>query len=135
MSGFSPTIGTITYACLQIVVTGGAALIDKAGRKPLHLISGSGLVAGCVFAAVAFYLKVHEVGAAAVPALAVTGILVYIGAFSIGMEAIPWVVMSEIFPVNIKGIAGSVATLTNWVGAWLCSYTFNFLRSWSSYGK
>ncbi|KAG4913112.1 hypothetical protein JHK85_054495 [Glycine max] len=142
LAGFSPTIGTITYACLQIVITGlGAALIDKAGRKPLLLVnskhktlSGSGLVAGCTFVAVAFYLKVHEVGVEAVPALAVTGILVYIGSFSIGMGAIPWVVMSEIFPVNIKGLAGSVATLVNWFGAWLCSYTFNFFMSWSSYG-
>ncbi|KAH1258244.1 Sugar transporter ERD6-like 7 [Glycine max] len=115
LAGFSPTIGTITYACLQIVTTGlGAALIDKAGRKPLLLISGSGLVVGCMFAAVAFYLKVHEVGVAAVPALAVMGIL--------------------IFPVNIKGLAGSVATLVNWFGACLCSYTFNFFMSWSSYG-
>ncbi|RZC20757.1 Sugar transporter ERD6-like 7 [Glycine soja] len=131
LAGFSPTIGTITYACLQIVTTGlGAALIDKAGRKPLLLISGSGLVVGCMFAAVAFYLKVHEVGVAAVPALAVMGILVYIGSFSIGIGAIPWV----IFPVNIKGLAGSVATLVNWFGACLCSYTFNFFMSWSSYG-
>ncbi|KAG4393718.1 hypothetical protein GLYMA_03G149333v4 [Glycine max] len=154
LAGFSPTIGTITYACLQIVTTGlGAALIDKAGRKPLLLISGSGLVVGCMFAAVAFYLKVHEVGVAAVPALAVMGILVYIGSFSIGIGAIPWVVIylcqnqqansplikpdhyqNQIFPVNIKGLAGSVATLVNWFGACLCSYTFNFFMSWSSYG-
>ncbi|RHN44644.1 putative major facilitator, sugar transporter, major facilitator superfamily [Medicago truncatula] len=78
-------------------------------------------------------LQVHDVGA--VSTLAVTGILVYIGSFSIGMGAIPWVVMSEIFPVNIKGQAGSIATIVNWFGAWLCSYTFNFLMSWSSYGK
>ncbi|AES77878.2 sugar transporter [Medicago truncatula] len=76
-------------------------------------------------------LYVHDVGA--VSTLAVTGILVYIGSFSIGMGAIPWVVMSEIFPVNIKGQAGSIATIVNWFGAWLCSYTFNFLMSWSSY--
>ncbi|XP_027353497.1 sugar transporter ERD6-like 7 isoform X2 [Abrus precatorius] len=135
LAGFSPTIGTIIYACLQIVITGiGAAFIDKAGRKPLLLLSGSGLVAGCIFAAVAFYLKVHEVGLAAVPGLVLTGILVYIGSFSIGMGAIPWVVMSEIFPVNIKGLAGSMATLVNWFGAWLCSYTFNFLMSWNPSG-
>ncbi|XP_058738057.1 sugar transporter ERD6-like 7 [Vicia villosa] len=135
LAGFPSATGTIIYAILQIIITGlGAALIDKAGRKPLLLVSGSGLVAGCIFTAVAFYLKVHNVGLGAVPALAVTGILVYIGSFSIGMGAIPWVVMSEIFPVNIKGQAGSIATLVNWFGAWLCSYTFNFLMSWSSYG-
>lgn len=135
LAGFPSATGSIIYAILQIVITGvGAALIDRAGRKPLLLVSGSGLVAGCIFTAVAFYLKVHDVAVGAVPALAVTGILVYIGSFSIGMGAIPWVVMSEIFPVNIKGQAGSIATLVNWFGAWLCSYTFNFLMSWSSYG-
>ncbi|CAI8614138.1 unnamed protein product [Vicia faba] len=135
LAGFPSATGTIIYAILQIIITGvGATLIDKAGRKPLLLVSGSGLVAGCIFTAVAFYLKVHNVGLGAVPTLAVTGILVYIGSFSIGMGAVPWVVMSEIFPVNIKGQAGSIATLVNWFGAWLCSYTFNFLMSWSSYG-
>ncbi|XP_057438829.1 sugar transporter ERD6-like 7 [Lotus japonicus] len=135
LAGFSTTIGTIIYACLQIVITGlGAALIDKAGRKPLLLLSGLGLVAGCLVTAVAFYLKVQEVSVGAVPVLAVTGILVYVGSFSLGMGAVPWVVMSEIFPVNIKGQAGSLATFVNWFGAWLCSYTFNFLMSWSSYG-
>ncbi|XP_057438834.1 sugar transporter ERD6-like 7 [Lotus japonicus] len=135
LAGFSTTIGTIIYACLQIVITGvGAALIDKAGRKPLLLFAGFGLVAGSILTAVAFYLKVQEVSVGAVPALAVTGIMVYVGSFSIGMGAIPWVMMSEIFPVNIKGQAGSLATLLNWFGAWLCSYTFNFLMSWSSYG-
>jgi SP family facilitated glucose transporter-like MFS transporter 8 len=60
LAGFPSTTGTIIYAVLQIVITGvGAALIDKAGRKPLLLVSGSGLVAGCIFTAVAFYLKVH----------------------------------------------------------------------------
>ncbi|ONH93709.1 hypothetical protein PRUPE_8G248600 [Prunus persica] len=134
-AGFSSSIGTITYAILQVVVTGiGAAVMDKAGRKPLILVSASGVVLGCLLTAVSFFLKVHELALTATPILAVTGILVYIGSFSIGMGAVPWVVMSEIFPINIKGQAGSLATLVNWFGAWLCSYTFNYLMSWSSYG-
>ncbi|XP_050366008.1 sugar transporter ERD6-like 7 [Argentina anserina] len=134
-AGFPSSIGTITYAILQVVVTGlGAAVMDKVGRKPLILTSASGLVLGCVLTAVSFFLKVNDWALGAVPALAVTGILVYIGSFSIGMGAVPWVVMSEIFPINIKGQAGSLSTLVNWFGAWLCSYTFNFLMSWSSYG-
>jgi len=40
----------------------------------------------------------------------------------------------QIFPINIKGVAGGMATLVNWFGAWAVSYTFNFLMSWSSYG-
>ncbi|CAI8605788.1 unnamed protein product [Vicia faba] len=74
--------------------------------------------------AIAFYLKVHNVGLGAVPTLVVTDILVYIGSFPIGIEAVPWVVMSE---------TGTIATLVKWFGGWLCSYTFNFLTSLSSY--
>ncbi|CAN0892692.1 Sugar transporter ERD6-like 7 [Linum grandiflorum] len=66
--------------------------------------------------------------------LAVTGLLLYVGSFSAGMGAVPWVIMSEIFPINIKGTAGGFATLVNWFGAWAVSYTYNFLMSWSSYG-
>ncbi|KAM2631840.1 hypothetical protein TB1_030563 [Malus domestica] len=134
-SGFSPNVGTITYAILQVVVTGlGAAVMDKAGRKSLILASASGLILGCVLVAISFFLKVHELAFDAAPIFSVAGILIFIGSFSIGMGAVPWVIMSEIFPINIKGQAGSLTTLVNWVGAWLCSYTFNFLMSWNSYG-
>ncbi|XP_038887607.1 sugar transporter ERD6-like 7 [Benincasa hispida] len=134
-AGFSVSVGTISYAILQVIVTGiGAVLMDKAGRKPLILISASGLVLGCILDAVSFYLKANGLAIQAVPVLTVAGVLVYIGSFSIGMGPVPWVVMSEVFPINIKGLAGSMATLTNWFGAWACSYTFNFLMAWSSYG-
>lgn len=41
---------------------------------------------------------------------------------------------TQIFPINVKGIAGSLVVLVNWSGAWAVSYTFNFLMSWSSPG-
>ncbi|XP_048504577.1 sugar transporter ERD6-like 7 isoform X2 [Beta vulgaris subsp. vulgaris] len=135
MAGFSPSVGTVIYALLQVVITTmGATLIDKAGRKPLLLVSAVGLVIGCILTAIAFYFKAHELSEKAAPILAITGILVYISAFSVGMGAVPWVVMSEIFPINVKGVAGSLATLVNWFGAWAISYTFNFLMEWSSSG-
>ncbi|KAL3359298.1 hypothetical protein AABB24_016053 [Solanum stoloniferum] len=134
-SGFPSDIGTIIYAIIQVPITAlGAALIDRAGRKPLLLVSGTGLVIGCVLTGVSFYLKGHDIAIKVAPILAVTGILVYIGSFSVGMGAVPWVVMSEIYPINIKGAAGSLATLVNWFGAWACSYTFNFLMTWNSFG-
>lgn len=134
-AGFSPSIGTVIYAVLQVVITAlGATLVDKLGRKPLLLVSAVGLVIGCILAAIAFYLKAHDMSEKAAAILAVTGILVYISSFSAGMGAVPWVVMSEIFPINVKGVAGSLATLVNWFGAWAISYTFNFLMEWSSYG-
>lgn len=108
-SGFPSDIGTIIYAIIQVPITAlGAALIDRTGRKPLLLVSGTGLVIGCILTGISFYMKGHEMAIKAAPILAVTGILVYIGSFSVGMGAVPWVVMSEIYPINIKGAAGKI---------------------------
>ncbi|KAG2400719.1 GDSL esterase/lipase [Vigna angularis] len=44
-------------------------------------------------------------------------------------------VMEEmILPVNIKGLAGSIATMGNWLIAWVITMTTNLLLNWSSGG-
>ncbi|RWR93661.1 Sugar/inositol transporter [Cinnamomum micranthum f. kanehirae] len=135
-AGFSSgKTGTIAMGCIQVPITiVGAILMDKSGRRPLMMISASGTCLGCLLAGVSFFLKGHELLLAWDPILALTGILLFLGSFSIGMGAVPWVMMSEIFPINIKGLAGSSVTLVNWFGSWAVSYTFNFLMSWSSSG-
>ncbi|PPD82169.1 hypothetical protein GOBAR_DD20888 [Gossypium barbadense] len=127
--------GTIAYACVQVPITVvGAMLMDKSGRRPLIMVSATGTFLGCFMSGTSFYLKEHNLLPEWVPILAVGGVLIYVASFSIGMGAVPWVIMSEIFPINIKGVAGSLVVLVNWLGAWAVSYTFNFLMSWSSSG-
>ncbi|XP_042518144.1 sugar transporter ERD6-like 7 isoform X2 [Macadamia integrifolia] len=134
-AGFPSNVGTISFSCLQVLITAFCAiLMDKAGRRFLLLVSASGLLIGCILVGTSFYLKVQEMATSVAPLLAVIGMMVYIGSFSAGMGVTPWVIMSEIFPINVKGPAGSLSTLVNWIGAWAVSYTFNFLMSWSSYG-
>lgn len=43
-------------------------------------------------------------------------------------------VLLQIFPIHVKGAAGSLVVLVNWLGAWAVSYTFNFLMRWSASG-
>ena len=40
----------------------------------------------------------------------------------------------QILPVNIKGLAGSIATMANWLTAWGITMTANLLLTWSSGG-
>ncbi|XP_050895303.1 sugar transporter ERD6-like 6 [Lathyrus oleraceus] len=67
--------------------------------------------------------------------VSVAGVVVMVIAFSLGLGAMPWIIMSEILPINIKGLAGSFATLANWFFSWLVTLTANLLLDWSSGGS
>ncbi|KAK3200382.1 hypothetical protein Dsin_023797 [Dipteronia sinensis] len=134
-AGVSPNVGGILYSSLQVVLTAfGASLMDKVGRKLLFLISVSGILLGNLLTGISFILKEHHLALDIAPTVAVVGVMVYIGSFSVGAGPVPWVIMSEIFPINVKGTAGSLVTLVNWFGSWAVSYSFFYLFTWSSWG-
>ncbi|KAK7337829.1 hypothetical protein VNO77_18416 [Canavalia gladiata] len=132
-AGFSESIGTIAMVAVKIPLTTlGVLLMDKSGRRPLLLVSAVGTCLGCFLAALSFVLQDLHKWKGVSPIIALVGVLVYVGSYSIGIGAIPWVIMSEIFPINVKGSAGSLVTLVSWLCSWIVSYAFNFLMSWSS---
>lgn len=134
-AGFSSRIGTIAMVVVQVPMTLlGVLLMDRSGRRPLLVISAAGTCLGCFLVGLSFLLQDLQVSKDFTPGLALFGVLVFAGSFSLGMGGIPWVIMSEIFPVNMKGLAGSLVTVVNWLGSWIVSYAFNFLMNWSSEG-
>ncbi|KAH7666897.1 Sugar/inositol transporter protein [Dioscorea alata] len=134
-AGFSSDIGSIAMVIIQIPMTTlGVFLMDVSGRRPLLMISAAGTCLGCFLVGMSFLLKGHELLMEVNPFFALVGILVFTGSFSLGMGGIPWVIMSEIFPINMKASAGSLVTLISWFGSWIVSYAFNFLMAWNSAG-
>ncbi|KAL1225394.1 Sugar transporter ERD6-like 5 [Cardamine amara subsp. amara] len=134
-AGFSSKIGMIAMVFVQIPMTTlGVLLMDKSGRRPLLLISASGTCIGCLLVGLSFSLQFGRLLNEEASYIALAGILVYTGSFSLGMGGIPWVIMSEIFPIDIKGSAGSLVTVVSWVGSWIISFTFNFLMNWNPAG-
>ncbi|CAM0910058.1 unnamed protein product [Alopecurus aequalis] len=135
-AGFaSGNLGTIIMGCIQVPITAlGALLMDRSGRKPLLLISTSGALVGSLISGISFYLKIHGIFSEQAPIIALTGIMVYVACFSLGMGPVPWIMMSEIFPINMKGVGGSFATLVKWSCSLAVTFAFNFLMSWSSSG-
>ena len=69
-----------------------------------------------------------------IPIFVFVNILVYFGCFAFGIGGLPWVIMSEIFPINIKVSAGTIVALTSWTSGWFVSYAFNFMFEWSAQG-
>ncbi|KAL7120519.1 hypothetical protein ACP275_02G127800 [Erythranthe tilingii] len=133
-AGFSYRVGTTTMVIVQVPMTVlGTLLMDKSGRRPLLLVSATGTCLGCLLIGLSYLLQDLKLWDFS-PSLAFGGVLIFSGSFSLGMGGIPWVIMSEIFPINIKGLAGSLVTVVNWFGTWIITYSFNFLAQWSSAG-
>lgn len=85
-------------------------LIDLVGRKKLVLWGVSGMIICLLGTGLCFYLNM--VGGVWL----LIFILGYIACFASSLGPIPWVIMSEIFPTKIRGIAMSFATLVLWIG-------------------
>ncbi|KAF8016868.1 hypothetical protein BT93_H2161 [Corymbia citriodora subsp. variegata] len=134
-AGASSTAGSITTAIVRLAANIVAVfLMDKFGRRPLLLVSASGACLAGFLIGLSFLLQDYHQSTDVVSTLTFIGIVVFSGFFSLGLGGIPWIIMAEIFPINVKGSAGSLVSMVSWFGSWLVSYTFNYFFEWSSAG-
>ncbi|XP_059634891.1 sugar transporter ERD6-like 6 isoform X3 [Cornus florida] len=135
----SSNIATCGLGAVQVIATAVATwLVDKTGRRLLLIVSSCGMTLSLLVVSVSFFLKDFVSDDSTfynvLSILSVVGVVSMIIAFSLAMGPIPWLIMSEILPVQIKGLAGSVATLANWFFSWLITMTANLLLTWSAGG-
>ncbi|XP_048335308.1 sugar transporter ERD6-like 6 isoform X2 [Ziziphus jujuba] len=135
----SSNVATVGLGAIQVIATGVTTwLVDKTGRRLLLIVSSSGMTFSLILVSAAFFLE--GIASKGSPLYDILGILSLVGLvamvifFSLGLGAIPWVIMSEILPVNIKSLAGSIATLANWLTSWAITMTANLLLNWSHGG-
>ncbi len=95
--------------------------IDRAGRRPL--LKG-GFISMSIFllllSGLFFAGRLEGYGV-------LVFILGFIAAFAVSSGPVTWVIISEIYPNQIRGMAVSVATLALWVANFVVSYTFPLL--------
>jgi fatty acid desaturase len=65
-----------------------------------------------------------SIGGMALKWIGVLSLALYIASFAIGLGAIFWLLISEIFPLKIRGQGSSIATMTNWLANFVVSLTF-----------
>lgn len=103
---------------LIFIVVGGR-LFDKKGRKPLLLVSLSGMACALLMISLAFFIK-SDLSSG----FTVFGLALYLSFFSVGMGPGAWLIPSEVFATCIRAKAMSVATTLNRAAATLMSSTF-----------
>jgi len=102
--------GQVIIGLVNVIATVFAIWkIDKYGRKKLLLGGITGMAISLVIVGLLFHLKMTS------GIIILIFILTFCASFAIGFGPVVWVLLSEIYPTNIRGRAMSVATLALWI--------------------
>ena len=108
-SSFSTVlVGLVNMASTILAVF----LMDRAGRKAL-VYFGVSLMIACLVT-IGVFFRLHVMGVAFVAVF-----LAYIFAQAVSISAVVFVLLSEMYPDKVRGVAMSVAGLSLWVGTFL----------------
>ena len=119
-AAIAATVGVGIINVLFTVVS--IKFIDRWGRKPLLLTGLAGMLAGLLALGAAFALE-RELGAG-LRWITVISVVLYIASFAFSLGPVAWVLVSEIFPLRVRGMAVGVATLCNWLFDFMVSMSF-----------
>lgn len=95
-------------------------IMDKFNRKTF-LLFGS-VVMSISLIVVSIMSFTMSIKAAAIPTMIFIGI--YIFGFAISWGPIAWILIGEIFPLNVRGIGNSIGSAANWIGNFLVTQFF-----------
>jgi len=121
------TVSGIMFSLVIIGLTNmvftfvGMAAIDKVGRKPLMMAGSIGLL-------IAHMLIGWCYASGNTGWYVVAFALLAVAVFAATLGPVAWVLISEIFPNSIRGVAMSIAVLSLWVANFILSFTFPILR-------
>lgn len=116
------------FATLLVAVTNMLAtiialvLVDRVGRKPL-LYAGLGGMTVCLIL-LAYSFHTPTALGAAPGVVATVCLMVYITCFAFSMGPIAWILVSEVFPLRVRGRGVAAASLGSGASNFLVSITF-----------
>lgn len=116
MASVSVGVINVIFTILSLFV------IDKLGRRKLYFLGMGGifvsllLIAGCF----AFLPHLGDFGRYAI----VGAMLLYIAFFAVSMGPLAWVLITEVFPMKVRGVGSSIGSLSNWLFNSIVVWTF-----------
>lgn len=116
-------IGVVNFAFTIIAIR----KVDSYGRKPLMIIGAIGMSISMFSIGFAFYSEVSGY-------VALFCMMIYVASFALSWGPVTWVLLSEIFPNNIRNKALAIAVAAQWASNYLVSATFPLMKD-STYLK
>lgn len=114
-------VGVVGFVCTILAYL----VMDKFNRRTI-LLFGSIVMAISIgiLSVLNFTLSVQN---AAIPTMIL--IAIYIFGFSVSWGPICWLMLGEIFPLNVRGVGNSIGSAANWIGNFIVSQFFLVLLS------
>ena len=117
----------IGIGVINVIVTVVALLLmDHIDRKKMLVFGASGMGLSLLVMSVILKFDSGSQVAAIVSAIALT---VYVAFYAATWAPVTWVFISEVFPLNIRGLGTSLCSATNWAANMLVSLTFPTMLS------
>ncbi len=114
---------TVSVGVVNVLATVVAMfMIDKLGRRKLYFIGLTGIMISLTALGIFFFMK-DSLGEN-LRFIIVGTVLIYIIFFAISLGPLGWLIISEIFPLKIRGVGMSVGALSNWFFNGIVAFTF-----------
>src|SRR6266446_4827952 len=125
-AGFNSASGAILATVGVGVVNVGMTiiamfLVDRAGRRPLLLVGIAGLIVTLTALGLSFQISNPSGQLAWIAVICLMG---YVASFAISLGPIFWLLIAEIYPLKIRGLAEGMAATFNWGSNLIVSLTF-----------
>lgn len=96
--------------------------VDIYGRKPLMIIGAIGMAISMISLGLTFYGNLDGY-------VALICMMIYVASFALSWGPVTWVLLSEIFPNNIRNKALAIAVAAQWASNYLVSATFPIMNN------
>lgn len=128
-SSMSPAISTILVGIVQVLASGATPLIvDRLGRKPILLVSAAGMCIAHGLMGLYFYMDYIKSDAVkSISWLPIFALIFFVTVYCVGFGPLPWAVLGEMFPANVKSAASSIVASTCWVLGFIVLQFFSTL--------
>jgi SP family galactose:H+ symporter-like MFS transporter len=97
-------------------------LLDRLGRRPLYFIGMTGMVVSLICVGLSFFLESSLGDRLAY--FTVASMFLYIIFFAVSMGPLGWLIISEVFPLKVRGVGMSLGSLSNWLFNGIVAFTF-----------